>query len=193
MGACTFGHVRRELSKLKTDLENLQADPLRQGPSHMELKIVERIKELNHREELMWKQRARLQWLAAGDKNTRFFHLRASSRRRRNMIVKLKKQDGQLTENVAEMSRMATAFNQGLYTSEGTSNMHAVLETVPAKVTPEMNDKLVAPFSDSEVKEALFQVFPMKAPGPDGFPAHFFRRHWDICGAEVTAVVLRVL
>lgn len=54
-GTCTFGHLRRELSKLKVDLENLQADPQRQGPSHMELKIVERIKELNHREELMWK------------------------------------------------------------------------------------------------------------------------------------------
>jgi hypothetical protein len=44
-----------------------------------------------------------------------------------------------------------------------------------------------------EVKEALFQMFPTKAPGPDGFPAHFFQRHWNVCGTEVTAVVLRIL
>ena len=36
-------------------------------------------------------------------------------------------------------------------------------------------------------------MFPTKAPGPDGFPAHFFQPQWDLCGEEVTSVVLRVL
>ncbi|EMS58566.1 hypothetical protein TRIUR3_19711 [Triticum urartu] len=40
----------------------------------------------------------------------------------------------------------------------------------------------MAPYKEDEVKKALFQMFPTKAPGPDGFPAHFFQRHWDICG-----------
>jgi hypothetical protein len=71
--------------------------------------------------------------------------------------------------------------------------MEAVLGTVPIKVTPEMNDDLLKPFVEKEVKEALFQMFPTKAPGPDGFPAHFFQQHWEVCGAEVTTVVLRIL
>jgi hypothetical protein len=36
-------------------------------------------------------------------------------------------------------------------------------------------------------------MFPTKAPGPDGFPTHFFQTHWDICSEEVAAAVLRVL
>jgi hypothetical protein len=56
-----------------------------------------------------------------------------------------------------------------------------------------MNDVLLKPIGPQEGKNALFQLFPTKAPGPDGFPAHFFQRQWDLCGGEVTAVVLRVL
>jgi hypothetical protein len=37
-----------------------------------------------------------------------------------------------------------------------------------------MNEKLIAPFEDGEVKDALFQMYPLKAPGPDGFPSQFF-------------------
>ena len=64
--------------------------------------------------------------------------------------------------------------------------MDRVLDTVPCRVTSDMNDKLNAPYNLQEVKNALFQMFPLKAPGPDGFPVHFFRRHWDVCGEEVT-------
>src|SRR6185312_13482783 len=91
------------------------------------------------------------------------------------------------------MGVMATDFYRTLYMSEGTVNMNLVLDTVLAKVTAAMNESLVAPFQKDEIKRALFKMFPTKAPGPDGLPAHFFQRHWEICGDEVTAVVLRVL
>jgi hypothetical protein len=56
-----------------------------------------------------------------------------------------------------------------------------------------MNDKLLSPFEEKEIKEALFHMYPLKAPGLDGFPAQFFQKHWDVCGAEVTSAVLRIL
>jgi hypothetical protein len=105
----------------------------------------------------------------------------------------VKKQNCQVTENEAEMSYMTTDFYKHLYTSEGTVNMEEVLTHVPIKVRQEMNGKLIAPFSETKVKEALFQMFPTKAPGPDVFPAHFFQRHRELCGTKVTSVVLRIL
>ena len=48
-------------------------------------------------------------------------------------------------------------------------------------------------YSQEEVKMALFQMFPFKAPRPDAFPAHFFQRHWEVCGEEVTRAVLWIV
>ena len=137
--------------------------------------MVDRIVELQHREEIMWQQRSRVMWLTAGDKNTKFFHLRASQRKMRNNITKLKKADGQFTEVEREMSEMAMLFYQKLYTIEGTIGMERVLDTIPSKVTAEMNSQLLRPYTKEEVKAALFHMFPTKAPGLDGFPAHFFQ------------------
>ena len=52
--------------------------------------------------------------------------------------------------------------------------MQSVLDHVPQKVTHEMNAMLVADYTEEEVKTALFQMFPTKSQGPDGFPAHFY-------------------
>lgn len=68
-----------------------------------------------------------------------------------------------------------------------------VLEHVPMKVTRAMYDLLMVRYDDEEVKRALFQMFPTKSPGLDGFPAHFFQRHWDVCGEAVTKAVLGIV
>lgn len=53
--------------------------------------------------------------------------------------------------------------------------MCEVLDKVPRKVSNDMQAHLDATYTETEVKTALFQMFPTKAPGPDGFPALFFK------------------
>lgn len=45
-------------------------------------------------EELMWHQRSRAMWLKEGDKKTRFFHNKASQRKKVNEIKKIKDENG---------------------------------------------------------------------------------------------------
>ncbi|KAK1650836.1 hypothetical protein QYE76_068641 [Lolium multiflorum] len=98
-----------------------------------------------------------------------------------------------MTEDIQEISDLSRDFFGNLYQTEGTQGMDSVLNTVPRKVSESMNAGLVKPYTEAEVKTALFQMYPMKAPGPDGFPAHFFQRNWELCGKEVTESVLRIL
>jgi hypothetical protein len=59
--------------------------------------------------------------------------------------------------------------------------MEEVLNCVPTRVDREMKRALDASFQAKEVKEALFEMYPTKAPGPDGFPAHFFFSETGMC------------
>ena len=47
----------------------------------------------------MWRQRARMQWLAEGDNNTKFFHKKASARKAKNHILELQRADGSMTSD----------------------------------------------------------------------------------------------
>ena len=56
-----------------------------------------------------------------------------------------------------------------------------------------MNTGLLAPFSYEEVKKALFQIGDLKAPGPDGLHAVFFKRFWNLFGDDLLAEVLEAV
>ena len=49
-----------------------------------------------------------------------------------------------------------------------------------------MNKSLLQPFSEVEVKNALFQMASLKAPGPSGLTVGFFQKNWDTMGLKVS-------
>ena len=52
--------------------------------------------------------------------------------------------------------------------------MDQVLATIPTMITVDLNSMLTGEFVRAEVDEALKQMEPLKALGPDGLPPLFF-------------------
>jgi hypothetical protein len=119
------------------------------------------------------------------------FHRRASWRRRKNNIRKLKRSDGSWTSDSREIENMATEFFQNLCTREENINPDIIIDMLEQCVNEEMNANLYAPFSEKEITDALFQIGPLKAPGPDGFPAHFLQGNWGLLRDDVARAVQR--
>ena len=68
--------------------------------------------------------------------------------------------------------------------------MEECLSTVLARVTIDMQEMLFGDFTTDEIKEAVFQMGPTKAPGPDGMNALLYQKFWHIVGDDAVNAVL---
>jgi hypothetical protein len=71
---------------------------------------MSQISELLSREEIMEKQRSRLDWLKDGDRNTALFQAKAKERSRRNKINSLQCDDGVLVTRQEDIELCAMEF-----------------------------------------------------------------------------------
>jgi hypothetical protein len=154
-------------------------------------KLMTEMEELLYREEIAWLQRSRVAWLQAGDRNTKYFHRRATWRRKKNRVCKLKRPDGSWTMDAHEMEELTLDYFKKLYTSEDDIDPRIITDLLQPCVDADANERLCAPFTEKEISDALFKIGPLKAPGPDGFPAHFIQRNWGLLKEDVVRAVQR--
>ncbi|KAL0291509.1 UNVERIFIED_CONTAM: putative mitochondrial protein [Sesamum calycinum] len=128
--------------------------------------IREELEKLAAHEETFWKQRGKALWLKEGDRNTTFFHKKASHRFRTNLISKLKNSTGAWVYEEKEIQQCIVSYFQNLFSSNnpneddiarGTENLRRVVDT-------SMEEDLLRPYSEDEVTKALFQMAPLKSP-----------------------------
>ncbi|XP_073039414.1 uncharacterized protein [Primulina eburnea] len=150
---------------------------------------------LSSKEEIYWKQRSRANWLAYGDRNSKYFHACASRRRARNLISGLVSSHGDWCTDKSSMAEIVLDYFSNLFMSTNPSDQvtSQAIEHIVPKVNADMNATLCAQFSAEEVRKALFDMHPNKAPGPDGMSTFFFQKYWHEIGREVSLAVLEIL
>ncbi|XP_013630055.1 PREDICTED: uncharacterized protein LOC106335920 isoform X2 [Brassica oleracea var. oleracea] len=130
-------------------------------------------------EEEYWRTKSRIQWLQAGDRNTRFFHSKTKQRRSYNRIIHISDEEGKIYTEIKDVHFQIQKYFQDLYRSEGISISQHLLNGIPTTITAEINDKLTQEVTDKEIEDAAHTINPDKSPGPDGMNAGFFRHHWE--------------
>ncbi|KAL0456854.1 UNVERIFIED_CONTAM: hypothetical protein Slati_1024600 [Sesamum latifolium] len=168
-----FGSVNKQIKEYETALQDLDGNGLSTASLSRRAEFREKLDELLAREEVMWKQRGKAEWLHEGDLNTTFFHARANARQCKNAISCLRNLDGSWSNSADEVQKIITDYFQVLFNSSKPSNedIEAAIEGLPVRVSTEMNEQLLLPFTADEVKSALFQMYPYKSPGTDASKA----------------------
>jgi hypothetical protein len=94
-------------------------------------------------------------------------------------------------EDNALMLTHAVEFYKNLFGSEQESGvkLDEELWSREDRVTLQENDLLEAPFSEDEIKKAIFESYADGAPGPDGFSFMFYHHFWDLIKGDFMRVV----
>ena len=96
-------------------------------------------------------------------------------------------------KEIEDVAKVAVNYFEDIFSSGRYEWMEECLNAVSYKMSPDMINVLSSEFSVDEVKMALFQIGPTKAPRPDGMNAHFYKKFWHIVGTDVTHAVLEFL
>lgn len=96
----------------------------------------------------------------------------------RNTIHRIKDVEGTWQENEAR-DQIIIDYFKTLFTKQGTSISLGMLDSLQGHFSDEINYDLTRVYDKAEIKEALMQMSPLKAPGLDGSPPIFFQKYWS--------------
>ncbi|WOL11121.1 hypothetical protein Cni_G19882 [Canna indica] len=140
------------------------------------------------KEEIYWRQKARVQWLHKGDRNTAYFHASVKERRNINVISQIKDRDDNWCEGPNQVADTAVDFYKELFSSTAPDNQH-LLPNILTRVNARMNCWLLRMVSEDEVKKVAFSIKGDSARGEDGFIGIFFQSFWPLIGADIVGAI----
>ncbi|KAL4325562.1 hypothetical protein GQ457_11G020250 [Hibiscus cannabinus] len=135
------------------------------------------------KEECAWIQKSRVKWFQERDRNTKFFHMVASHRRRVNLLNKIQI-NGIVLSDPCLIKVGVYDFFYKAYNVSTTIEVES-LSLEFSKISLEQNKLLEADFTEEEVWWVICSSDKNKAPGPDGFNMLFFKKFWPQLKKEI--------
>ena len=99
-----FGSVRRDLEQARKKLVQAEKDAMISGVNFQVLELRSKVNDLIDKENRMWFQRSRSLWTIHRDRNSKYFHSKATQRLRRNKIRGIKNSAGLWITNPIEVA-----------------------------------------------------------------------------------------
>jgi hypothetical protein len=78
-------------------------------------KVQDELGQLLDKEDIWWRQRAKEEWLKSGDRNTRFLHACASTRRCWNHVGTIKDENGQNWDTTKDVEAAFERYFSNLF------------------------------------------------------------------------------
>ncbi|GJY71815.1 hypothetical protein Tco_0475518 [Tanacetum coccineum] len=120
-------------------------------------------------------QKAKVEWLKEEDRNTAYFHKTIKERVHRGRIMTIRYEKGVRFENDDVVVQIVKHFEDFLGKSRPVQKLSNRSDNFLNKLNTEYALKMVRPISDSEIKNAMFDIEDSKAPGPDGYTLRFYK------------------
>lgn len=176
--------------KLEDLQNNLRADSL-VYVADKELELRKELERLLELEEIQWAQRAHQLWLISGDKNTKYFHTMGTGEFR--TITKLMDDSGVWLEEQGDLEKFVVSYYRKVYSMQEEKSMEDIIEALndlsfPC-ITVERSLDLMKEVDEEEIRSAIFEMKPFKVPGPDGLPAVFFQKLWDVIRVDIVRMI----
>ncbi|VFR01632.1 unnamed protein product [Cuscuta campestris] len=184
----TFGDIFKNLDEAEQQAEEtvkkFEIDSSEENRIAMSLANA-RLILARKKESQFWFQKANVKWLKEGDASTKYFHSLVKGRQKKNLISKIKKEDGTYTSHTEEIGNTFLSHFQNLLGMEYNSIPESTLVNIPTLITAEDNSLLVELPEEEEIREAVWALNPNSSAGPDGYNGQFFRQAWHIIRVDV--------
>lgn len=191
----SFTKLDKQIVRVERQLGLAQQQPVSDSSCKECSELEKALDDIHEKQEAYWYLRSRVSEVKDGDRNTKYFHHKASQRRKRNSLTGLFDSCGVWRTEEDDIENIFEAYVSSIFesTSPSDSAMQQILQYVRPIVSAECNQKLLKPFTKDEIFATLQQMHPCKAPGPDGMHVIFYQRFWHIIGDDVTTFVSNIL
>ncbi|XP_049398963.1 uncharacterized protein LOC125862883 [Solanum stenotomum] len=184
--------VDQNREMLKKAQKLLQEQHLNLEIQKMERDSSAQFKHISHLAEMYLQQQSKVTWLKLGDDNTRYFFSEIKHRRLKLATTQLKDESGQWQTDQANIAQIFLNYYKKLLGEKTTSKIQAQRVVLQNGNVLGINHqmKLIEPFTEVDVKQAMFKIDNTKSPGPDGYGSGFFKEAWETVGGDITEAVL---